>query len=95
MVIQRQSKRIRKKTDRWVDDELSGIELGGNKNLLKIIRDKKITKDNNSSNENYYEYKIKEYMRKLPNLQDKKNMKNYNIIDRNKRLPGLKTSNGI
>ena len=76
----RKSSRKSKKTQRWIDDELSGIELGGNITKLKDIRNKPIiTKE--SKKKDYNEFLMNEYMRKLPKIENKKNMNEYNIID--------------
>lgn len=81
----RKSSRKSKKTQRWVDDELSGVELGGNTSKLINIRNKSITKK--KSNNKIYNKKecddfiVKEYMRRLPKIENKKSMNEYNIID--------------
>tara|TARA_Y100001958_G_scaffold158474_1_gene156447 strand:- start:2076 stop:2531 length:456 start_codon:yes stop_codon:yes gene_type:complete len=76
----RRSSRTLKKTQRWVDDELSGVDLGGNTRKLKEIRNKSITKKD-SNKIDYDDFKIKEYMRRLPKIENKKSMNEYNIID--------------
>ena len=75
----RKSSRKIKKIHRWVDDELSGVDLGGNTKKLKEIRSKSILKKNSKT---YCDdFRIKEYMRRLPKIENKKNMNEYNIID--------------
>ena len=69
-----------KKTQRWVDDELSGVDLGGNILKLKEIRNKSIIKKD-SNKKNYDDFRLKEYMRRLPKIESKKSMNEYNIMD--------------
>ena len=76
----RKSSRKIKKIHRWVDDELSGVDLGGNTKKLKEIRNKSITKKE-SNKKDYNDFRIKEYMRRLPKIENKKSMNEYNIID--------------
>ena len=75
----RKSSRKIKKIQRWVDDELSGVDLGGNTKKLKEIRSKSILKKNYKTDCD--DFRIKEYMRRLPKIENKKNMNEYNIID--------------
>ncbi len=82
--IVRKSSRKQKQTQRWVDDDLSGLDLGGNKKLLSNIRTNKNKKKNNNkklSKEEFNDYRVREYMRRLPKIEKERTMNEYNIID--------------